>query len=96
MDWRTAFTEILDLAVLAGAAFYAVYVLIRYLTNGPGPRPQVDLRDPARSAEHLAVWLGVKTVALGVRMGTPIFAMLSEASADVGDWFLSNLHHESR
>ncbi len=58
-------------------------------------RPRVDWRDPAHSAEHLAVWLGVKALALAVRVGTPIFGMLSEASAEVGDWFLSHRHDES-
>jgi hypothetical protein len=81
--------------MLAGVAFYAFFVLISYLTYGRRPLPQVELRDPARSAEHLAVWIGVELLALAVRAFTPIFAMLSEASAEVGDWFLSNLHHES-
>jgi hypothetical protein len=86
----------LELAFVAAAAFYAVFIVISYLTFGPRPRPQVDFRDPARSAENLAVWAGVKLIALLVPVGKPVFAMLSEASAEVGDWFLSNLHHESR
>jgi len=87
---------LLDLALLAGAAFYAGLVLMNFRTEGPHPRPKVDLHDPAHSAEHLAVWLGVQTLALAVRLGTPVFTMLSEASADVGDWFLSQRHHQSQ
>ena len=79
----------LKLALLAGAALYAGLVLMRYLTDGLHPRPRVDLRDPVRSAERLGGWLGVKALALGVRVATPISGMLSEASAEVGDWFLS-------
>jgi hypothetical protein len=95
MDRHSIFSGFLELAVLAGAAFYAVFVLISYLTEGSRPRPQVDLRYPARSGQHLAVWLGVKLLALVVQAVALVLAMLSEASAEVGDWFLSNLHHES-
>jgi hypothetical protein len=49
-----------------------------------------------RSAQRLVVWLGVKALALAVRMATPIFGMLSEASAEVGEWFLSHRHHEAQ
>jgi hypothetical protein len=90
VDWHSVVTDVLSIVVLVGAAFYAAYVLISYLTYGARPRPQVDLHDPARTAENLAAWAGVNAVALGVRVATPVFAMLSEASADVGDWFLRN------
>ena len=96
VDWRSAFTLVLELTVLAGAAFYAVFVLISYLSNGPQPYPEVSFRDPGKTAQRLTEWLGVELVALSVRVFTPVFAMLSEASAEVGDWFLNNLHHESR
>jgi hypothetical protein len=90
VDWHSIATDVLALVVFVGAAFYGAYVLITYLTYGARPRPHVDLLEPARSAENLAEWAGVNTVALGVRVATPVFAMLSEASADVGDWFLRN------
>ena len=88
MDWHSIFITFLELAVLAGASFYAVFVLISYLTEGSRPRPQIDLRDPTRSAQHLAVWLGVKLLALVVRTVAPVLTMPSEASAEMGDWFL--------
>ena len=96
MDWISVFTPALDWAVLAGLAFYGTFVLITYLTHGSRPRPQIDFSHPKQLAEDWAVWLGVKAVAVGVRAGRPVVSMLSEASAEVGDWFLSNLHHESR
>ena len=89
-DWHSVVTDVLAFAVLIGAAFYAVFVLLSYVTYGVQPRPQLILRDPATSAEKLAQWLGVGLVALGVRAMTPVFAMLSEASAEVGEWFLRN------
>lgn len=96
INWHSVFSGLLELAMFATAAFYAAFVLISYLAEGSRPRPHFVVRDPARSAEQLAVWLGVQLVGFVVRLGTPILAMLSEASAEVGDWFLSNLHHESR
>jgi hypothetical protein len=93
---HSIFSGFLALALLAGTALYTGLVLMNYLTDRPHLHPQVDWRDPAHSAEHLAVWLGVKALALAVRMATPIFGMLSEASADVGEWFLSHRHHESQ
>ena len=93
---QSIFSGFLELALLAGSAFYAGLVVVSYLTYGPHPRPRVDLHDPAHSAEYLAVWLGVKILALALRAGSRIFGMLSEASADVGDWFLSHRHPETR
>jgi hypothetical protein len=96
IDLHSVLGGFLKLAFLAGAALYSGLVLMSYLTDGPHVRPQVDWRDPAHSAERLAVWLGVKALALAVRAATWIFGMLSEASAEVGEWFLSDRHHESQ
>jgi hypothetical protein len=96
MEWTTVVTTALDWAVLAGVAFYGTFVFLHYFAHGTRPRPVLDLNKPARSAEDLAVWMGVRLVAVGVRAGKPVLSMLSEASADVGDWFLSNLNHQSR
>lgn len=93
---QTIFTGFLQLALLAAAVLYTALVVMSYRANGAHLRPHVDLRDPAHSAERLAVWLGVKSLALTVRAVTPVFGMLSEASADVGEWFLSGRHHETQ
>jgi len=89
-DLRSIFSGFLKLTLLAGVALYTGLVLMQYLTGGPHLRPRFDLRDPARSAERLAVWLGVKALALAARVAAPIFGMLSEASAEVGEWFLGH------
>jgi len=96
MDFQSIFSAFLNLTLLAGVAFYGGLVLRRYLTDGARLFPRVDRRDPAHSAERLAVWLGVKALAFAVRIGTPIFDMLSEASAEVGEWFLSYRRHETQ
>jgi len=96
IDVQSIFSGFLELALLATFALYAGLVVLSYLTYGVRPRPQVDLHDPAHSAEHLAVWLGVRILALAVRAGGWVFGMLSEASAEVGDWFLSHRRPETR
>ena len=95
-DLRSIFNGLLNLTLLAGAALYAGLVLVNYRAEGSHLRPRVDLHDPAHSAQRLAVWMGVRTLALGVRMATPVFGMLSDASADVGEWFLGHSRHETR
>jgi hypothetical protein len=96
VDIVSVFGGLLKLAMVAGAALYFGLVLTNYRTERAPVRPQMKWRDPAHSAQRLAIWLGVKALALAIRMGTPIFGMLSEASADVGDWFLSHRGHESQ
>jgi hypothetical protein len=95
-DLHSVLSGVLWLVVLAGGVIYAGLVWTSYLSDGRKLRPRVDWRDPAHSAGHLAVWLGVIALTVMVRVGTPIFRMLSEASADVGDWFLTNRRHETR
>jgi hypothetical protein len=79
---------LLKLLVVAGAAVYAGLVLMSYRTDGPHSALRLDLFDPARSAERLVVWLGVKAVAAVLRIGGGLFGALSEASAEVGEWFI--------
>jgi hypothetical protein len=75
------------LAVAAGA-LYATLVLMRYRTDGPRYRLKLSLDAPARSIQHLVIWLGVKVVAACVWIAKPILNMLLEASAEVGEWFI--------
>lgn len=92
---QSMFSSFLKLALLAGATLYAGLVLINYRTEGAHVRPHVDWRDPAHMAERWAVWLGVGALTMALRVATPVFGMLSEASAEVGEWFLNRRHHES-
>ena len=95
VDLHSIFGLSLRLALVAGAAIYASRVLMSYVTTSPQLRPRLDLHEAARSAGRLAVWLGVKALALSVRAGSRILGMLSEASAEVGEWFLSSRHPEA-
>jgi hypothetical protein len=92
MDIHGVFIVSLKLVFLGLVAVYVGSVLIHYLTHGPRPRPRFDWHDPAHSAERLAIWLGAKGFAVAVIAAVRIFEMLSEASAEVGDWFLSLSH----
>jgi hypothetical protein len=75
------------LAIAAGA-IYAGMVLMRYRTDRPHFRLSFQLRDPARSVQHLVVWLGVRVFAACLRFVAAVFNMLLEASAEVGEWVL--------
>jgi hypothetical protein len=86
---QSVLSGFIKLALLAGVVLYSGLVLMTYSIEGPRRRPRYDLRHPANSARDLAVWLGVEALVGLVRLGTPIFGLLSEASADVGEWFLS-------
>lgn len=93
LDWQGMLNGLLQLGLLAGAIFYITLVILSYFENKAHTRPRFDFRDPAHSLEHLAVWVGVAALVFGVRVVTPVFGMLSEASAEVGDWFLNGRHH---
>jgi hypothetical protein len=95
-DLNSIFSGFLKLAILAGGVLYARLVLMSYRTNGPHYGLRIDRKDAARSAERLLVWLGVKAVALVVRIAVPIFGMLAEASAEVGEWFLRHRTPETQ
>ncbi len=85
----------LKLGLLAAAIFYAGLVLVSYYGQGPHARPQVNWQDPAHAVERLSVWAGVGILAYSLKAGKKIFSMLSEASAEVGEWFLDHRHHET-
>ena len=93
-EWQSILVGLLNVALLAGAALYFGLVLLSFRTEGLHPRPQMDWRDPVYSAGRLPVWLGVKALALALGMVAPVFEMLSEASAEVGEWVLGRRHHE--
>jgi hypothetical protein len=82
------FGHLCKLLAIAAGAIYAGMVLMRYRTDRPHFRLSFQLRDPARSVQHLVVWLGVKVFDACLRLVGAILNMLLEASAEVGEWFL--------
>jgi hypothetical protein len=82
------FAATLKLLLVTGGLLYAGLVLMSYRTDGPRSAPRLELADPARSVQRLMVWLGVKAVAATVGASKALLNLLSEASAEVGMWFL--------
>lgn len=80
---------ILRLVVGGAVVIYAGLVLMTFATDGPRYRPRLRLADPLRSLERLLVWLGVKALMLLMAWARAALAVLSEASAEVGEWFMS-------
>jgi hypothetical protein len=80
--------DVFKLLLVAGVAVYAGLVLMSYRTDGPHSVLRLGLSDPARSAQRLLVWLGVKAVVAVMRIARGFFNALSEASAEVGEWFI--------
>lgn len=77
------------LGLVACGAFYALLVFTTYVSDGPYYDPRLDPAEPARSAQHLLVWLGVKAFSAVVHAGRSTLEALCEASADVGMWAIS-------
>ena len=86
MYLSVVFGALLKIVLVAIETLYAGMVLMKYHSDGPHYRLNLDYRDPARSAQHLAVWLGVKVLEVGIRVVMVLFTMLTEASAEVAEW----------
>lgn len=82
------FWGVLRLLLAAFGILYAGLVLMAYGTEGDRYRLRLDRQDPAGSAKQLLVWLGVKAMAAVLRVGRTTLEMLSDASADVGEWYI--------
>jgi hypothetical protein len=80
--------HLLSWLAFVAVALYVGIVLIRYRTDGPHYRLSFELQDPAKSLQHLVVWLGVKVLQGCLRMTRAILNVLLEASAEVGEWFI--------
>lgn len=80
----------IKLVFVAGALLYSFLVLTSYASEGARYTLHVDLTDPARSAQHLMVWLGVRAVSGIVGGARSFLDLLCEASADVGTWVIDN------
>lgn len=67
---------------------YVGLVLMSFRTEGPRYRFRMDLHTPGRSAKRFLVWLGVRALAGILRAARSLLGVLSEASAEVGEWFI--------
>ena len=77
------------MALVAAGVFYVLRVFMAYSKPERRVRPEFDASDRLRSLERLLVWAGVMAVWLVGRVARPLINMLSEASAEVGEWAIS-------
>jgi hypothetical protein len=96
VDFSSVLSLMFRLALLGGVALYTGRVLMSYLSKGTPARPVFDKHNPWVAAEQRAEWLGVKAVGWGAGGVAQVFAMLSEASAEVGEWVLARRRHHAR
>jgi len=76
--------QLLTWVAVAAVALYASIVLMRYRSDGPRPRLEFSFENPARSAQQLAIWLGVKALAACVGIVKPLLNALLEALRRLG------------
>jgi hypothetical protein len=67
---------------------YLGLVLMTYTIFGPSYQLVLDIEAPVRSIERLLIWIGVRILHAGVRILRASLDLLSDASAEVGDWFV--------
>ena len=84
------------LLVVAAGVFYASLVLTTYAREGRDFKLHLELSDPARSAERLLIWAGIKIMAAVARAFKRTMDLLYEASADVGAWVVSKSNTQVR
>lgn len=79
---------IMKLVACAFAAIYVGLVLTSYRVEGERPRPRLSLADPARSLERLVIWVGVEGLTLVINALVAIYDLLTDISADLGDYYV--------
>ncbi|HEY6292704.1 MAG TPA: hypothetical protein VI455_14235 [Terriglobia bacterium] len=80
---------LLRMGLVAVGLYYVVAVLTTYFRSRTQRPSSFNRKDLLRSAEHLLISGGVITVAVVVSLVRPLANMLSEASAEVGEWAIS-------
>ena len=78
-----------NLLLIAGGAFYVFRVLRTYAREGAGYRLHLEWGGPARSAERLLIWAGIKVILAVLWAVRSVLNVLYQASADVGTWVVS-------
>jgi len=76
---------LLKVSLAAAGAFYFVRVLVSYAKSDQYERPVLDRSALVQSSGQLLAWFGIAAFAVSVRLGRPVFDMLCEASAGLGE-----------
>jgi hypothetical protein len=80
---------LLKIGLASVGLLYAVQVIGGYAKFGEHDRPEFDPTHIIESVEQLIIWVGVTSIRLSVRLSRPLLGLLTEASADVGEWALA-------
>jgi hypothetical protein len=75
--------------VIAAVAAYGGLVFMSHSTLPSRYPLRLDLGRPGRSALGLLVWWGVEALRAVMRVPKYLLDLLSESSADVGEWVMS-------
>ena len=87
--FQTVF-RVTSILVLVGAGlFFVRLIAVTYRTDGPFYPLRIDPDNPVRSAALLLAGLGARGVALLLRAGHGLLETLYEASADLGEWYVT-------
>ncbi len=81
--------------LVACGLLYAGLVLMSYKIDRPGYQLRTSPGHPTWAVNQVLVWVGVKAVATILRAGKSTLDILSEASAEVGEWFLGRRRVEA-
>ena len=68
---------------------YTVEVLVVYGRSGANYRPARNRSDRIQYVERLLIWAGVVLIAVVVKLNRSVLEVLTEASADFGEWALA-------
>ncbi|HUU15414.1 MAG TPA: hypothetical protein VM182_17115 [Terriglobia bacterium] len=93
---ETLFWDLARLLLLGAGVLYVGLVLTAYRLEGPRIRLRIESRDPGRSAVNFLVWLGVKVLAAISQAAKAALDVLSDTSADVGEWYLRRRGHAAQ
>ena len=80
---------LLKIGLASVGVLYAVQVIGCYAKFGEHDRPEFDPTHKIKSVEQLVIWVGVTSIRLSMRISRPLLRILTEASADVGEWALA-------
>jgi hypothetical protein len=75
-----------NIASITSAVIYLGLVIIGYVTEGPRYQMKWDFTKPFNSIGRVLIGIGVRALALFLRVFDVILAPLYEASAQVGEW----------
>lgn len=80
---------LLKIGLASVGLLYAVQVIGGYAKSGEHDRPKFDPTHIIESVAQMAIWVGVTSIRLSMRISRPLLGILAEASADVGEWALA-------